>query len=65
MSFLKLTYKVPFEVGKLEVPIDTLPWPEDKEARVSVNSFGIGGANAHVSQSLDTPLSFRRGRVLM
>ncbi|OOF92089.1 hypothetical protein ASPCADRAFT_509568 [Aspergillus carbonarius ITEM 5010] len=34
--------------GKLEVPIDTLPWPEDREARVSVNSFGIGGANAHV-----------------
>ncbi|SPB49960.1 unnamed protein product [Aspergillus niger] len=40
--------EIPFEVGKLEVPIDTLPWPEDKEARVSVNSFGIGGANAHV-----------------
>lgn len=65
MPFSKLTCKVPFEVGKLEVPIDILPWPEDKEARVSVNSFGIGGANAHVSQSLDTPLSFLRGRVLI
>ncbi|RAL00155.1 polyketide synthase [Aspergillus ibericus CBS 121593] len=40
--------EIPFKEGKLEVPIDTLPWPEDREARVSVNSFGIGGANAHV-----------------
>ncbi|PYH95483.1 polyketide synthase [Aspergillus ellipticus CBS 707.79] len=39
---------IPFMKGKLEVPIETLPWPEKREARVSVNSFGIGGANAHV-----------------
>ncbi|BCS12411.1 hypothetical protein ALUC_50457S [Aspergillus luchuensis] len=39
--------QIPFQQGKLEVPIDTVPWPEDREARVSVNSFGIGGANAH------------------
>lgn len=39
---------VPFEKGKLQVPIDAMRWPKDREARVSVNSFGIGGANAHV-----------------
>lgn len=62
----KLTHVVPFQEGKLEVPIDTLPWPEDKEARVSVNSFGIGGANAHVSlltQAL-TPSALRCSDVI-
>lgn len=32
------------------MPVDAEPWPTDRAARVSVNSFGIGGANAHVSQ---------------
>ena len=32
---------------RLQVPVEALPWPERRE-RVSVNSFGIGGANAHV-----------------
>lgn len=40
---------VPFKEKKLEVPVDPTPWPEDRHERVSVNSFGIGGANAHVS----------------
>jgi acyl transferase domain-containing protein len=40
---------VPFEKGKLRVPEELLPWPQDREERVSVNSFGIGGSNAHVS----------------
>jgi hypothetical protein len=25
-----------------------MPWPKDRFERVGVNSFGIGGANAHV-----------------
>jgi acyl transferase domain-containing protein len=41
--------KVPFECGGgLTVPIEATPWPEARHERVSVNSFGIGGANAHV-----------------
>ncbi|OJZ82952.1 hypothetical protein ASPFODRAFT_210761 [Aspergillus luchuensis CBS 106.47] len=56
--------QIPFQQGKLEVPIDTVPWPEDREARVSVNSFGIGGANAHVIldafQPRDTILAPRK-----
>lgn len=39
---------IPFEEGKLMVPTEATPWPEDRLERVSVNSFGIGGANAHV-----------------
>lgn len=31
------------------VPVDPTPWPKGRAARVSVNSFGIGGSNAHVS----------------
>lgn len=33
----------------MRVPVDAETWPIDRSARVSVNSFGIGGANAHVS----------------
>lgn len=36
-----------FEEAKLVVPTEATPWPEGRLERVSVNSFGIGGANAH------------------
>lgn len=31
------------------MPIKPTPFPEGRAARISVNSFGIGGSNAHVS----------------
>ncbi|KAI8160165.1 Highly reducing polyketide synthase [Colletotrichum sp. SAR 10_70] len=40
--------KIPFDRNGLKVPVVPTPWPEDRIERVSVNSFGIGGANAHV-----------------
>ncbi|KAE8356836.1 hypothetical protein BDV28DRAFT_41348 [Aspergillus coremiiformis] len=40
--------KVPFESAKLQVPVEPTPWPADRRKRISVNSFGIGGTNAHV-----------------
>ncbi|KAK1988472.1 beta-ketoacyl synthase domain-containing protein [Colletotrichum cereale] len=40
--------KIPWESAKLKVPTEPLPWPADRCERVSVNSFGIGGSNAHV-----------------
>ncbi|GLA97323.1 type I Iterative Polyketide synthase (PKS) [Aspergillus tubingensis] len=39
---------IPFKTGKLHVPVEVEPWPADRAERVSVNSFGIGGVNAHV-----------------
>lgn len=39
---------VPFKEANLRVAREVLPWPEDRDERVSVNSFGIGGSNAHV-----------------
>ncbi|KAK5996166.1 Highly reducing polyketide synthase gloL [Cladobotryum mycophilum] len=38
---------IPFAKYKLKVPRVPTPFPEDREERVSVNSFGIGGSNAH------------------
>ncbi|KAL2760152.1 hypothetical protein ACRALDRAFT_1046570 [Sodiomyces alcalophilus JCM 7366] len=40
--------KIPFAERKLTVPVEPTPFPEDRAERVSVNSFGLGGSNAHV-----------------
>ncbi|XHG07169.1 hypothetical protein AWENTII_010330 [Aspergillus wentii] len=45
-----------FTETKLHVPTKPTVWPEDRQERVSVNSFGIGGSNAHVI--LDSSSSF-------
>ncbi|KAF7543126.1 hypothetical protein G7Z17_g10993 [Cylindrodendrum hubeiense] len=39
--------KIPFREYNMEVPVDLIPWSQDQPLRISVNSFGIGGANAH------------------
>ncbi|KIX01227.1 uncharacterized protein Z518_08952 [Rhinocladiella mackenziei CBS 650.93] len=39
--------KIPFAEARLVVPLEPTPWPEGRPERVSVNSFGITGANAH------------------
>ncbi|KAJ4328105.1 hypothetical protein N0V84_001473 [Fusarium piperis] len=39
---------IPFGTKKLKVPTKPESWPEGRDKRVSVNSFGIGGSNAHV-----------------
>lgn len=31
---------VPFKEMKLQVPVEATPWPENRDKRVSVNSFG-------------------------
>jgi acyl transferase domain-containing protein len=38
---------IPFKTGKLIVPTEPTPWPENRLEHVSVNSFGVGGSNAH------------------
>lgn len=47
---------IPFESRKLTVPVDSIPWPEDRAERASVNSFGIGGTNVHCI--IDSAASF-------
>ncbi|KAK6221501.1 Type I Iterative PKS [Pestalotiopsis sp. IQ-011] len=42
--------KLKLDAWNLALPKEVMPWPADADAsrRVSVNSFGFGGANAHV-----------------
>ncbi|KAI0176547.1 hypothetical protein GGR52DRAFT_571510 [Hypoxylon sp. FL1284] len=40
--------KIPFGEKKLTVPTRPIPFPTHKVERISVNSFGIGGSNAHI-----------------
>jgi len=46
-----------FRGGRLRIPTSPVPWPEQCEARISVNSFGFGGSNAHAI--VDSVESFR------
>ncbi|KAH7240057.1 polyketide synthase [Fusarium redolens] len=39
---------IPFSKYNLNVPLEPTPFPSDRQKRVSINSFGIGGSNAHV-----------------
>ncbi|PYI23450.1 putative polyketide synthase [Aspergillus violaceofuscus CBS 115571] len=38
---------IPFEEGKLRLPSEPIPWPQNRQERISVNCFGIGGSNVH------------------
>lgn len=40
--------RIPWKEAKLTVPTQVLAWPADRKERVSINSFGIAGTNAHV-----------------
>lgn len=40
--------KIKFDEQHLKVPTEVMPWPNEGPRRISVNSFGYGGANAHV-----------------
>jgi acyl transferase domain-containing protein/SAM-dependent methyltransferase len=47
---------IPFKARNLKVPVEPTPWPEHGGDRASINSFGIGGSNAHVI--LESPRSY-------
>jgi len=49
---LLTSHVVPFTEKKLLVPVKATPFPSGRAERISVNSFGIGGSNAHVSSPL-------------
>ncbi|PLB49359.1 putative polyketide synthase [Aspergillus steynii IBT 23096] len=62
--------KVPFDKG-LRVPVEPVPWPSNRQERVSVNCFGVGGSNAHAIvesassfQATEAPSS-QRARLLV
>ncbi|KAF4958908.1 hypothetical protein FSARC_10906 [Fusarium sarcochroum] len=39
--------KIPFERAKLVIPEEATAWPVGRDERISINSFGVGGSNAH------------------
>lgn len=51
---------IPFQEANLQVPLEPMPWPVGRCERVSVNSFGIGGSNAHTI--LDSATSYGQSR---
>ncbi|KAI1760054.1 hypothetical protein GGR53DRAFT_106147 [Hypoxylon sp. FL1150] len=65
--------KIPFREKRLTVPVKPTPFPANKAERVSVNSFGIGGSNAHVilesyprpEKARSAPESVRRPELLV
>ncbi|KAF5636495.1 polyketide synthase [Fusarium sp. NRRL 52700] len=50
--------ELPFNV---KIPTSLAPWPHDGPRRASINSFGFGGANAHVILEDATSYLFRHG----
>ncbi|TLD08012.1 hypothetical protein PspLS_12072 [Pyricularia sp. CBS 133598] len=44
----KVNPKLKLEERRLALVPETMPWPTSGQRRASVNSFGFGGANAHV-----------------
>ncbi|KAL8696122.1 MAG: hypothetical protein Q9224_002961, partial [Gallowayella concinna] len=54
--------KIKFNEWNLEVPVTMTPWPTSGVRRISVNSFGYGGTNAHAV--LDDARSYLQTRGL-
>ncbi|KID98764.1 Beta-ketoacyl synthase, partial [Metarhizium majus ARSEF 297] len=48
VNFVTPNPSIPFEEYNLQVPGEPIPWPEGRSERLSINSFGFGGANGHV-----------------
>ena len=61
IKFLRPNPAIPFESAKLTVPTEPTPWPSDRLDRVSVNSFGVGGTNAHAV--IDSSTNFTSANV--
>ncbi|KAI8258243.1 polyketide synthase, partial [Colletotrichum sp. SAR 10_98] len=58
-----LNPKIPFESAKLTVPSEPMSWPAGRDERVSINSFGVGGSNAHtILESATSYLESRRAK---
>ncbi len=47
MWFEKINPRILLDEWNLKIPTEVTPWPTDGLRRVSVNSFGFGGTNAH------------------
>ncbi|KAF2878222.1 putative polyketide synthase [Massariosphaeria phaeospora] len=62
INFKRGNPKIKFDEWKLQVPTQLTPWPTSGVRRISTNSFGYGGTNAHAV--LDDAASYLGGRGL-
>ncbi|RAL08511.1 polyketide synthase [Aspergillus homomorphus CBS 101889] len=62
-NFEKVNPRIDLDFLRLKLPLKARPWPTQGLRRASVNSFGFGGANAHVV--LDDALHYLRGHGLV
>ncbi|KAJ3942859.1 uncharacterized protein N0V96_007088 [Colletotrichum fioriniae] len=58
----KVNPKLKLAEWKLALPLENMAWPSQGQRRISVNSFGFGGANAHVI--LDDAYNYLRNRAM-
>lgn len=56
----KINPRLTLSDWNLSLPTEILPWPTRGQRRISVNSFGFGGSNAHVI--LDDAYNYLRDR---
>ncbi|KAK5055906.1 hypothetical protein LTR84_012456 [Exophiala bonariae] len=55
VNFVTPNPDIPFQRARLIVPLEATPWPNDRPKRISINSFGLTGANAHaILESADS-----------
>ncbi|PVH73919.1 ketoacyl-synt-domain-containing protein [Cadophora sp. DSE1049] len=47
IHFDRPNHQIPFDLWRIKVPTAAVRWPSNSIRRVSVNSFGYGGTNAH------------------
>ncbi|KAF2202553.1 hypothetical protein GQ43DRAFT_470778 [Delitschia confertaspora ATCC 74209] len=48
LNFRNANPKIDMKTWGLAFPTQPMPWPKDGQRRISLNSFGYGGTNAHV-----------------
>ncbi|KAK2758599.1 Type I Iterative PKS [Arachnomyces sp. PD_36] len=60
INFSKGNPNIKFDEWKIQIPIEVTPWPTGGVRRISTNSFGYGGANAHaILEDADSYLKSR------
>src|SRR5690554_2092841 len=61
INFKRGNPKIKFDKWNIQVPIEVTPWPTNGVRRISTNSFGYGGTNAHaILEDADYYLKNRR-----
>jgi acyl transferase domain-containing protein len=58
VNFEKTNPRIPVSRYNIQFPLESTPWPTNGVRRISIDSFGVGGTNAHLI--LDDAYSYLR-----